>query len=123
MTNIQTIMEALLIEATPNTPAQYSEDRVMYEKELLLSLIEDRLQGEPAARDLTQRYLEAPAVWEGALVDALESADVLQDDRIIDQAQKVMKVAESIQPRRGQLAAEETADLPSTLPGVLADES
>lgn len=121
MDNIKTILDAIMVNATPNTPAEFTEDQIGYARNQFMESLQTELEGESSARDLVKRYLESPDVWEGPLIDAMQKAGVPQNDAIIEAAREVLRYAAPLDP--DQVAPERVDDeeLPSTLPGIVED--
>lgn len=102
---IQVIMEALMVDSVPNTPASYVEDDIQYNRELLITRLNEALAGHPDAHDMVQRYRDDPAMWEGVLFDALLQTDVAGDADVVAAARKTVRDARPVEeedqyPRR-----------------------
>ena len=115
MSNIQTILNALMDQVTPNTSAEHAEDNYRKKYHHLRMLIDQRLMGEPAAKDLVKKYLEVPSVWESNLADILVKLDVHNDFEVVEAAEDVLASTNLYEP--GPI----DEGPPSSIPGILED--
>jgi hypothetical protein len=121
MDPIELILNALSVDETPNVPVEFAEDQIKYARQRLVSLLANRLQGLPDARAMIDRYLEAPDVWEGPLVNALQEDGVDKDPEVIEAAREVLRYAQPLAPREAREEEPEAEEPPSTIPGIIED--
>jgi hypothetical protein len=122
MDPINLILEAILTDETPNTPAEFTEDQIGYTRDHLMSLLEERLADRPDAAAMINNYLDAPDIWEAQVIEGLMREGIHEDKEIIEVAREVLQYAQPLDPDNARAENPEAQELPATLPGVLPDE-
>ncbi|MCB0033111.1 MAG: hypothetical protein KDE51_03745 [Anaerolineales bacterium] len=115
MSNLQTILDALIVDVPPNTSAEHAEDHFRKRQHHLMMLVDQRLADEPASQDMIKKYLEDSSVWESNLAETLTAADLHNDAEVVEAAEAVLASIELYQPEQPDVG------LPSSIPGVLED--
>lgn len=121
MNPVSTILEAILTEPTPNTPAEFTEDQIGYSQTQFMELLRTRLTDRPDAEAMLKRYLEAPDIWETQLAEALTREGIDQDKEIVEAARQVLQYAEPLSPDQEVDTHPDAVEPPSTILGVLEE--
>lgn len=121
MNAVHTILEALSTNVTPNVPPEFSEDQIRYVRDRFMKLLRTRLTDRPDAAAMLQRYLEAPAMWETQLVEALVREEVDQDADVLDAARQVLQYAAPLDPDHVADTRPDAIEPPSSIVGILED--
>ncbi|MCI0399185.1 MAG: hypothetical protein L0332_25695 [Chloroflexi bacterium] len=116
------ILEAILVQPTPNTPGEYIDDEITYAYEQFMRLVEERLGGEPDKQDMIDRYLEAPDIWEGVVSDGLLYAGIGRDEEVIEAARELLQLTGPLDPEGEGEGQPEIFQLPTNLPGLVEEE-
>lgn len=115
MSNLQTILDALLATVPPNTSAEHAEDHFRKRHHHLMMLLNQRLADEPASEDMIKKYLEDSSVWETNLAEVITKSNLHNDTEVVNAAEAVMASIELYQPKQPDVG------LPSSIPGILED--
>ena len=68
----------------------------------LKGLIQKHLAGKPEAEMALAQFEKKPEVWEAPLKDALAETGAAQDEAVVDQAQKLLKLVQPQQVAQGK---------------------
>lgn len=98
--NVQLILDALIAGVTPQTPSEFAEDAVVYERHRLLMLVRQKLEGRPDAQQMIDRYLEEPSVWQEVLADALVQSGTADDPQVVELARETLSDAQPLDPEQ-----------------------
>lgn len=120
-TNTEVLLDALLLDITPNTNTLYVDDTIQPQYEALISLVKERLGGEPDKEDMLEKYRDDPAVWESVLIDALTDANVIDDPEVQEYARELLSVMEPLEPEEDLADHPEALKPPSSIPGIIDD--
>lgn len=110
MSNIQLILDALMVDVPPNIAQDLSEE-VWDARHALDMLLLEHLAGNPDAQTMIDRYREQPDVYGGVLAEALVDAGADEDAAVVEAAGEVMSL---VAPLDSETDSDDLMNVPGT---------